>query len=60
MILSNTVDKLVQNEEQQHWQWLNDTLTRNGLEKGEVHIHFHNGDAKNLIPQIVNNSKADF
>ncbi|MDP2762837.1 MAG: universal stress protein [Sideroxyarcus sp.] len=54
-----TVDKLVQDEEQKHRQWLNDALARNGLKQERVQIHFHKGEARKLIPEIANAMETD-
>ncbi|HUW26569.1 MAG TPA: universal stress protein [Gallionella sp.] len=58
-VLVNTVDRLVQDEERIHRQWLNEALAKNGLEQNEVQIHFHKGDAKELIPEIARAMKTD-
>jgi len=58
-VLTDTVDKLVQDEEQKHRQWLIDALTRNGLKQEAVQIHFHKGEAKKLIPKIANTMETD-
>jgi nucleotide-binding universal stress UspA family protein len=54
-----TVDKLLQDTEKRHRQWLDEALARNGLDQAKVHIHFHKGESKQLIPEIANRSKTD-
>jgi len=54
-----TVDKLVQEEEQKHRQWLDDALAKNGLKQEEVQIHFYKGEAEKLIPEIANTMETD-
>jgi len=58
-LLSNTVDKLVRDEKQRHKQWLEDAFTRNSLLPEQVHLHFHKGEAKELISAIVNDYEID-
>jgi len=58
-VLANTVDKLVEDEKQRHKKWLEDAFTRNGLLPEQVHLHFHKGEAKALIPSIVNDYQID-
>ena len=45
---AKTVDRLVQDEERKHRQWLNEALEKIGLEQEKIQIHFHKGDAKHL------------
>lgn len=58
-ILANAVDKLVQDEERKHRQWMNEALAKNGLEQSDIQLHFYKGDAKTLIPEIAIAMKAD-
>ena len=58
-ILANTVDKLVQDEEHKHRQWLNEALAKNGIQQDKVQIHFYKGEAKQLIPEITRAMATD-
>jgi nucleotide-binding universal stress UspA family protein len=58
-ILADTADKLVQEEEQKHRQWLNEALEKNGIEQKEIKVHFYKGEAKKLIPEIANAMETD-
>jgi nucleotide-binding universal stress UspA family protein len=58
-ILASKVDKLVQDEEHKHRQWLNETLAKNEIEQKDIQIHFHKGEAKKLIPEITRAMAAD-
>lgn len=57
--LADIVDRLVQDEERKHRQWLNESLEKNGLKRNEVQIHFYKGEANKLIPEIANAVKTD-
>ena len=56
---AKTVDRLVQDEERKHRQWLNEALEKIGLEQEKIQIHFHKGDAKHLVPVIANDKNID-
>lgn len=58
-VSSATVDKLVQDEEQKHCQWLDAALEKNGLAQDQTKIHFHKGEPKQLIPDLASAIKAD-
>lgn len=58
-VLANSVDKLVKDEERLHRQWLSEALAKNGLNHDKIQIHFHQGEANKLIPQVANATKAD-
>lgn len=58
-ILANTIDKLVQDEEHKHRQWLNDALVKNGIEQHTIQLHFYKGEANTLIPEITHAMNAD-
>lgn len=58
-ISSNTVDKLVHDEEKKQHQLLSEAIQRNGLETDRVTVHFCQGEAKKLIPEIVNTENID-
>lgn len=58
-ISAYTIDKLVKNEEEKHYQWLNEALARNGIEQQKIQVHFYKGEAKKLIPEIANSTETD-
>lgn len=58
-ILANRIDKLVQDEEHKHRQWLSEALAKNGIEQDKVQMHFYKGEAKYLIPEITRAVTAD-
>ncbi|ADJ28111.1 universal stress protein [Nitrosococcus watsonii] len=58
-VLADTIDNLVRNEEQRHRQWLDESLSKNGLAPEKVRIHFYKGEAKELIPVIANQMETD-
>lgn len=58
-VVANTVDKLVKEEEQSQLKLLNEALAKNGLDQKDLQIHFHKGEASELIPDIVKIIKTD-
>jgi len=58
-VLANVVDRLVQDEEHKHRQWLNEALAKNGIQQDKVQIHFYKGEAKKLIPEITRATATD-
>lgn len=58
-ISSNTVDKLVHDEEKKQHQMLSEAIQRNGLEADSITVHFCQGEAKKLTPEIVSTENID-
>lgn len=54
-----TIDKLVQDEEQRHRRWLDESLAKNGIAPQEVKVRFYKGDSKRLIPEIADEEQID-
>ncbi|HNP65100.1 MAG TPA: universal stress protein [Woeseiaceae bacterium] len=57
--LSNVVDQLSDNKERLHRRWLDAALQQAGLGNDEVHEHLVKGDAREVIPEIVDELDAD-
>lgn len=57
--LSNIVDKLSNSKEQLHRRWLYAALQRAGLGNDEIHEHLVKGDARQVIPKIVDELNID-
>ena len=57
--LSETIDKLSDNKERLHRKWLNDALRNAGLGSDEIHEHVVKGEARHLIPKIVDEFEID-
>lgn len=53
------IDRLAQDEQQKHRHLLEEALARAGLDEKTVEIHFHKGEAKELIPAVANERKID-
>lgn len=57
--LSDVVDNLSDGKERLHRKWLNDALQQAGLSNDEVHRHLIKGEARQLIPKIVDELDID-
>lgn len=54
-----TIDRLAHRLEQQHRRWLDEAIEQSGLKAGEIAIHFHKGDAEEMIPAISHAQNID-
>lgn len=57
--LSDIVDNLSDGKERLHRKWLYDALQQAGLGNDEIHEHVVKGEARQLIPKIVNELAID-
>lgn len=57
--LSDIVDELSDSKERLHRQWLGAALEQAGIGKDEIHEHLVKGEARHLIPKIVDEFDID-